>query len=196
MSTLGPAAVLSHAEVESLLCAILPPDRRRDSSTAVRNHALVTLLYRTGLRCGEALQLTLGDLRLEHERPTLRVKSGKTEEATRTVGLSQDLLISLERWLRIRRRLPGKHAFCTLKGERLDSGYVREMLARKGKQAGIERCHPHALRATLAVELVLEGQSLPVVRDVLGHRSLVSTDYYLRRVFPDKAVDALVARGT
>jgi site-specific recombinase XerD len=53
------------------------------------------------------------------------------------------------------------------------------------------RVHPHALRATLAVEMCAEGVPLPAIRDVLGHTNLSVTDAYLRRVFPQQAIDAV-----
>ena len=72
---------------------------------------------------------------------------------------------------------------------------MRALLARLGEKASVQRAHPHGLRATLAVELVMEGTPLPAVRDVLGHTSLAHTDAYLRRVFPELAVTALTRRG-
>jgi integrase/recombinase XerC len=193
MSALGPAAVYEHDEVARLLASILPAGV--SAPTKVRNHALVLLLYRTGLRCGEALELRVADVRLDGERPTLRVRRGKTNAAARTVGLSPDVVSSLSRWLDLRAHLAGDRVFCTLRGTPLDGGYVREMLARKGRQVGIQRLHPHGLRATIAVQLTREGHPLPVVRDVLGHTSISSTDFYLKRIFPELAVDALVSRG-
>ena len=56
--------------------------------------------------------------------------------------------------------------------------------------------HPHAFRATLAVEMCLEGVPLPAIRDVLGHANLSVTDAYLRRVFPAHAIDAVRNRRT
>jgi site-specific recombinase XerD len=185
--------VYDRDEVTALLAQIHPPNRRRVGRTVIRNSALVVLLYRTGLRCSEALDLEMRDLRLGRDSPTLFVRCGKLRKS-RLVGLSADVVDALARWLEIRADLPGEHVFCTLRGTRLDNGYVREMISRKGREAGIPRAHPHAFRATLAVELVSEGASLPVVRDVLGHANIAYTDAYLRRVFPEQAVDALVNR--
>lgn len=56
------------------------------------------------------------------------------------------------------------------------------------------RVHPHAFRATLAVEMCVEGVPLPAIRDVLGHTNLSVTDAYLRRVFPQQAIDAVRSR--
>ena len=62
---------------------------------------------------------------------------------------------------------------------------------RRAKGAVQRRVHPHAFRATLAVEMCVEGVPLPAIRDVLGHTNLSVTDAYLRRVFPQQAIDAV-----
>jgi type 1 fimbriae regulatory protein FimB/type 1 fimbriae regulatory protein FimE len=108
------------------------------------------------------------------------------------VGAHAELVSALRDWLQL--RPDSRWVFCTLSGRRLDPGYVRAMLSRKGELVGVARVHPHAFRATLAVELVREGKSLPAVRDVLGHSNLAHTDAYLRRVFPQLAIGALVDR--
>ncbi len=190
-SHLGPANVLSEAEVRRVLACCADKRRRRRAATRERNYALVMLLWRTGLRCSEALDLEPGDLRCDGPVATLRVRHGKLGKA-RTVGVHAEVQGALEDWLVL--RPPGRWLFCTLAGARLDDGYVRAMLSRKGREAGVHRVHPHAFRATLAVELVREGVSLPAVRDVLGHSSIAHTDAYLRRVFPELAVGALVNR--
>ncbi len=183
---LGPAAFLSEAEVETILRSF-----SRKAPTSVRNRALVTLFYRTGLRCSEALDLAPGDLRLDSERPTLLVRSGKGD-VSRVVGIHANAVEALRRWLKVRPE--SGFVFCTLTGGRLDDGYVRTMLRRKARKTGVARVHPHAFRATLAVELVLEGVPLPAVRDVLGHASFHTTDCYVRRVFPELAISAVIDR--
>jgi site-specific recombinase XerD len=187
---IGPAAVLSAAEVERVICAC-----RGRGPTTKRNLALVTLLYRTGLRCGECISLQRASITLvkppDEGQSRLLVREGKGG-GSRVVGLHQDVVVALERWLAV---APDSDlVFCTLQGTRLDDGYVRAMLRRKAIRAGVGRCHPHAFRATLAVELVSEGVPLPAVRDVLGHHSIATTDLYLRRVFPEMAISAVIDR--
>lgn len=189
MRTLGPAEVLSETEVMRLIAQMSSPCR-----TQTRNRALVVILWRSGLRISEALDLRHRDISLDSEPPTLRVLDSKTSSGRRVVGLHRDAVDSMRAWLA--KAPESEYVFCSLKGYKLDSGYVRRVLAREGKRAGIRRCHPHAFRATLAVELVKEGVSLPAVRDVLGHSNLANTDAYLRRVFPEMAISALVDRHT
>ena len=193
---LGPAAVYSPEQVERILEQVKPG--RRPSPTRLRNYSLLLLLYRTGMRRGEAINLQLTDLRLGRETPMLVINKGKTKNAQRTIGVSPDAAAALRAWLEVRRRYPGTHVFCRIiepSGSPLQGRYVHALVARSGKKADVERAHPHGMRATLAVELIDEGASLPVVRDVLGHGSIATTDAYLRRTYPEKAVAVLARRG-
>jgi len=104
----------------------------------------------------------------------------------------------LERWLDKRRALglSGRRPiFCTLRGEPLDSSYVRRLLPRLAVKAGIEkRVHAHGLRHAHAAELAAEGLPVNVVQQQLGHGSLATTDRYLRHIAPRERVEAMRAR--
>ncbi|MGH2908725.1 MAG: tyrosine-type recombinase/integrase [Solirubrobacteraceae bacterium] len=185
-----PPEVLSEAEVIGLLkaCSSRAP-------TGVRNRALIAVLWRCGLRISEALSLELRDVDLQ--AGTVRVRHGKGDRS-RTVGIDEQTTALLARWIDRRKKLsPGARApiFCTLQGGRLDSSYVRRMLPRLAKRAGVERrVHAHGLRHTYASELAREGTAINVIRDALGHTSLAVTDRYLRDVAPTHVIDTMRAR--
>jgi site-specific recombinase XerD len=90
--------------------------------------------------------------------------------------------------------LTGRHpVFATISrnnfGHELDAGYVRQVLPRLAKRAGIEhRVHPHAPRHSLARPLAHEGGPLRVISDQLGHASVGVTDRYLRKISPTELV--------
>jgi len=163
--------------------------------TGVRNRALIAVLWRCGLRISEALGLELRDVHLD--AGTVRVRHGKGDRS-RTVGLDEQTAALLARWLDRRKKLgAGARApiFCTLQGGRLDSSYVRRLLPRLARKAGIERrVHAHGLRHTYAAELAREGTAINVIRDALGHTSLAVTDRYLRDVAPTHVIDTIRAR--
>ncbi len=163
--------------------------------TGVRNRALIAVLWRCGLRISEALQLELRDVDLQ--AGTVRVRHGKGDRS-RTVGLDEQTTALLARWLDRRRKLgAGARApiFCTLQGGRLDSSYVRRLLPRLARKAGIDRrVHAHGLRHTYAAELAREGTAINVIRDALGHTSLAVTDRYLRDVAPTHVIDTMRGR--
>ena len=144
-----PPEVLTEAEVLALIRACSPR-----APTGIRNRALIAVLWRTGLRISEALALELRDVDLE--AGTLRVRHGKGDKS-RTLGIDEQTAALLARWLDRRRALsPGARApiFCTLAGGRLDTSYIRQLLPRLARKAGIEkRTHAHGLRHTYAAEL-------------------------------------------
>lgn len=193
---LGPAAVLTEPDIRAILATF-----SRRAPTGIRNRALVLTLWRTGLRISEALDLERGDLALDGGTPTLTVRRGKGGRS-RVVGVHQEAAAALEHWHAARARAGAGRArpvFCCIdrrmRGQPMQRTYVAQMLTRKAQQAGVTaRVHPHAFRATLAVELAREGVPLPAIRDVLGHSNVAHTDAYLRRVFPADAIAAVVDR--
>lgn len=186
-----PPEVLTEAEVSALLRAC-----SNRAPTGVRNRALIVLMYRGGLRVGEALALRPKDL--DRAAGTIRVLHGKGDKA-RTVGLDPQAFAVLERWLdrRAARGING-HApiFCTLAGQPVSSSYVRVLLPRLAKKAGIvKRVHPHGLRHTHAAELAREGVPARLIQEQLGHGSLQTTDAYLRKIAPQDLINAMQKRA-
>ena len=179
------ADLLSREEIEALIqqCSGRAP-------TGIRNRALLGILWRAGLRIGEALALQPKDLDLASA--TLVVQHGKGDKR-RVVGLDPGTVALLERWLVSRKKLGvGVRApvFCTLRGEGIDQSYVRHLLPRLASKVGIEkRVHAHGLRHRYATELEQEGATISTIRDLLGHSSAATTDKYLRRLGAGEAVE-------
>ena len=157
----------------------------RRAPTGIRDRALITVMYRAGLRCEEALDLKPADI--DPDRGTIRVLHGKGDH-DRTVSVDDGALAVVQLWLDARAKLGinGRHKlFCTLAGTPLYSSQVRAMVTRRAARAGIDkRVHPHALRHTHAAELVAEGVPVNVIQAQLGHVSLATTDIYLRHIAP------------
>jgi site-specific recombinase XerD len=149
---------------------------------------LIVILYRTGLRISEALDLEPRDLGDQ----TIRVRHGKGDQC-RVVGVDAGAWAVLQSW--IRARPAGLTLFCTLKGAQIKTQYVRKLLHRLAEKAGIEkRVHPHGLRHTFAFELVSEGVPIHIISKQLGHRNISTTDIYLRHLNPAVVVDAMKGR--
>lgn len=164
----------------------------RRAPSGIRNCALIAVLWRCGLRIGEARGLAVKDL--DADSGTLVVQRGKGGKR-RVVGVDAGTVALLERWLEVRRRrdISGSAPlFCSLVGKPLDLSYVRHLLPRLARKAGIERrVHAHGLRHAFAVDMVRSGAPLYVVRDALGHASIATTQVYLSRVGAHEAVDAM-----
>lgn len=190
-----PPVVLAADEVRALMAAC-----SRSAPTGIRDRALIALLWRTGLRISEALDLRPGDV--DAKRGTVRVGNGKGGKH-RTVGIDDDALVLVERWQDVRsaRGISGRAPlFCTItedeprpdlrrerreRGTRLSGQQVRAMLKRRAARAGVERrVSPHAFRHTMSAEWVEEGRTLQQIQAQLGHASLDGTAHYLRKIAP------------
>ena len=165
------------------------------AATGVRNRALIAVLYRAGLRISEALALYPKDL--DPANSTIRVLHGKGDH-DRVVGLDAGAWAILEVWLE-RRAAAGinGHArvLCTLKGKPVKPAYVRGLLPRLARKAGIDkRVHAHGLRHTHAYELAGEGTPIHLIQAQLGHSSVATTDRYIKHLNPSAVVEAMKAR--
>ena len=154
---------------------------------ALRNRALLEVLYGSGLRRQEACDLTLAGVDFEHE--TLRVvgKGGKA----RTVPLTEPSVDALRTWLAGgrpllaagRREAAGSApVFVSRSGGRLDGSSVYRVVAGELRRAG-RAGGPHLLRHATATHLLegpegADGAHLRVVQEILGHGSLATTQRY------------------
>jgi site-specific recombinase XerD len=134
---------------------------------ALRNRALVELVYSAGLRSREAVDLDLADLDFEQELVRVRGKGGKE----RVVPLGEEAAHWLARYLREARPTLVRGAqnalFVSIRGARLDTSTLRRIAP-----------HPHRLRHAFATHLVEGGADLRTVQELLGHSSLSTTQIY------------------
>jgi len=186
-----PAEVLTDAEVEALIgvCSSRAP-------TGIRNRALIAVMRWCGLRITEALDLYPKDVDLQ--AGTIRILHGKGDKA-RTVGVGQTAAAFLARWMdqRAKLGLNGRQVvFCTLKGEPMESAYVRALMPRLARKAGIDkRVHAHGLRHTHAASLAKANIPLNVIQAQLGHSNVATTSRYLAHVAPQQVINAIKELG-
>ena len=162
---------LNPDEVHSLLAAC-----GSKSSTGLRNRALIVVLWRAGLRIAESLALHPRDL----DDGVLRLRRGKGSKS-RVVALDPEAIAVVQAWLERKSRLGiGGPILSTLKGQPLLPSYVRNLLPRLARKAGIaKRVHAHGLRHTFAAELADERADIRVIQHALGHSSLATTQRYV-----------------
>jgi site-specific recombinase XerD len=150
-----------------------------DEPLALRNRALVELVYSCGLRSAEAVALDLQDVDFEQEHVHVRGKGGKE----RVVPLGEEAAWWVARYLRDARPALARGAndalFLSVRGRRLDTSTLRRVLP-----------HPHRLRHAFATHLLEGGADLRTIQELLGHSSLSTTQVYshvdgrrLRRVY-------------
>jgi site-specific recombinase XerD len=185
-----PVELLAPDEVQALMdvCG-------RRAPTGVRNRAMICLLYRTGLRIAEALRLAHKDISLDTR--SLVVLHGKGNKR-RVVGIDDAVTAELRRWFAAKRKIKlglATPVFCTLDGEPVQGAYVRMLLPRLAKRAGIlKRVHAHALRHTFSSELASEGVPINVIQQALGHSSVQTTSRYLDHIAPMQVIHTLSSR--
>ena len=186
-----PPEVLTTNEVWALVKAC-----GRRSWAGARNRALIIVLWRTGLRCAEALALRTVDI--DAEACTVHVMRGKGGKS-RTVGMDPGSFVVIEQWLQVRQELGVKQSaplFCTASGGPVSSAYVRATIRRLGIRASIaKRVHAHMLRHTMAFELRQDGEDIGVISKQLGHSSIATTARYLDHVAPAAVIDAMRKRS-
>lgn len=190
-STKLPPEVYTPLEIRQLITAC-----GKRSSSGLRNAALIATLFGTGLRISEALALKPVDVDLV--AGTVRVIHGKGDKF-RVVALDSDCQATLEIWLQRRKAigLNGREPiFCNISknvfGGSIKDSYIRVMLPRLGKRAGInKRIHAHGMRHSLAAQMSSEGTILTTISSQLGHSSVAVTDKYLQKVSAHKLVEAM-----
>jgi site-specific recombinase XerD len=162
------------AEVDATLEAL-----EGEGPLALRNRALLELVYSAGLRSAEAVGLDLGDVDFEQELVHVRGKGGKE----RVVPLGEEAAHWVARYVREARpalvRAADNAMFLSARGRRLDTSTLRRLLP-----------HPHRLRHAFATHLLEGGADLRTIQELLGHSSLSTTQVYshvdgrrLRRVY-------------
>jgi integrase/recombinase XerD len=167
--------VLTRGEVEKLLS-----QPRGNSPQALRDRALLELMYASGLRASEAIGLELNDLDVEER--VLRARGKGSKE--RVVPIGQAALKALTAYLkRGRHELAKQRAepfvFLNFRGGQLTRQGLYKIVRRHATTAGLaDRMSPHTLRHTFATHLLAGGCDLRSVQEMLGHADVSTTQLY------------------
>jgi len=167
---------LSSDELARLLEA--PP---AESPMGLRDRAILETLYSAGLRVSELVGLDAGDLDLGEGVVRVRGK-GRRE---RMAPIGSFAAKALRRWLRVRRIGPGEPQgngaplFVNKFGRRLTTRSVGRLLEKYLALTGLDRrTTPHTLRHSFATHLLDRGADIRSVQELLGHKSLLTTQIY------------------
>jgi integrase/recombinase XerC len=190
---------LTTDEIEQLLNA--PPSA---DPFGIRDRAILETMYSAGLRVGELVSINLGDLSLTEGLVRVRGKGRKE----RFAPLGSFAVKAIQRWFSIRRELldglldaAGNHrtvpkrskaakinpktlpaetpVFLNKFGGRLTTRSIARMLEKYLQMTGLDhRTHPHTLRHSFATHLMNNGADIRSVQELLGHKSLITTQIY------------------
>ena len=143
-----------------------------------RDTAIVTLLLGMGLRLSELVELSIGDVNFEDS--TIKVTRKGNQE--RILPANEAVLNSIRRYLKTRKNVGIKDPlFLSTHNKRIDSASVWRIVKKYLKLAQIEKdkLSPHTLRHTFATVLLKQGENILIIKELLSHKNLRTTERYL-----------------
>lgn len=157
--------IISDEEIEKL----------RDNCSCVRDQAIIDLLYSTGIRVGELVNLNISDIDFEARECIVYGKGDKE----RRVYFDAKAKLHLKEYLR-ERKDKNPALFVTLNSpyERLKISGVELRLRRLGRSINLDRIHPHKFRRTMATRAIDKGMPIEQVQKILGHSQIDTTMQY------------------
>lgn len=157
---------------------------------AIRDFAVLTLVYSCALRISEAVNLKM--INIDLKRQYIRVCDSKGDD--RMVYIPDPTIDVLKQWLEIRPENNNPYFFCNVKGttrpgeepKPLGRDYYNKLISRLADETGVrlaggqelQKPHPHTLRHTRAMNYLDSGIDLNVIQKLLGHKNLATTQVY------------------
>jgi integrase/recombinase XerC len=149
-----------------------------DDTLGLRDHAMLELLYSSGLRLAELVALDLGDVDFSERVVRVTGKGAKT----RVIPVGSKAVIALQAWLKVRPRqqAAGETAlFTSRNGKRLGHRAVQQRVKQWARRKGIPGdLHPHTLRHSFASHVLESSGDLRAVQELLGHADISTTQVY------------------
>ncbi|GAB77491.1 site-specific tyrosine recombinase XerD [Austwickia chelonae] len=168
---------MSTTDIERLLAAA----SLGDTPVALRDRALLELLYGSGARISEAIGLDIDDIDIDAGTVRLRGKGGKE----RVLPVGQYAREAVGAYLvrgrpqLVKGRLPGPAVFLNQRGGRLSRQSAWALLQGAAERAGLKNAvSPHTLRHSFATHMLEGGADVRVVQELLGHASVATTQIY------------------
>lgn len=167
--------VLTLDEIEHMLDAI---DLSKDEGQ--RNLAIIEVLYGSGLRVSELINLKLSNVHIDEKYMLVEGKGSKQ----RLVPLSDEAIKQIEFWMQDRCHLPIKpgnedYLFLNRRGAKLTRVMILIIVKDLAERAGIKKnISPHTFRHSFATHLLEGGANLRMIQMMLGHENLVTTEIY------------------
>lgn len=156
--------VISKQEVRALLV----------HTNNIKHHCIISLLYSTGIRRGELVNLKLEDI--DSKRMLIRIHDAKGGKSRVTL-LSNKILTDLRAYFRLYK--PKTYLFEGQKGGKYSANSVLKIVKTAAQRANIKNeVSPHILRHSFATHLLESGTSIRFIQQLLGHNSIKTTEIY------------------
>ncbi len=180
--TKAPSRIVAFLETDELARILAVPSRESEGVIALRDKAILELLFSTGLRVSELAYLKIDGINLKRDEFSVRGKGDKA----RVVFLSDAAKEAIKVYLTTRR---DTSLFLFISHDRAKRGReesgplsprsIQRLVERYAKVAGItKRITPHTLRHTFATDLLMNGADIRSVQSMLGHASISTTQVY------------------
>jgi integrase/recombinase XerC len=170
-------AFLTEKQAHDLEDATGTDSTKQDPADALRNRAIVELLYGSGMRLSELYSCDVGTI--EYKRATVRVLGkGKKE---RVVPVTEQAVSAIREYLDMRKTAKATDAplFANDKGGRLSRRQIERIVCRElSRVSQQKKKSPHVLRHSFATHLLDQGADIRAVKELLGHASLSTTQIY------------------
>ena len=150
-------------------------EKLRDNCTEIRDLAIIDLLYSTGIRVGELVNLNIEDIDLEGRECVVYGKGDKE----RRVYFDAKAKVHLKEYIK-KRQDKNKALFVTLDAphDRLKISGVEIRLRQLGRKLQLDKIHPHKFRRTMATRAIDKGMPIEQVQKILGHSQIDTTMQY------------------
>ncbi len=154
-------------------------DIKSQAPLALRDKAMLELMYSAGLRLSELVSLDVSNIDLQDSSLTVEGKGGKARFA-HIGGKAKQAVLA---WLKIRpqllKELDEAAVFINNRGQRLSARGVQQRLLHWAKQQGLAmNLHPHMLRHSFATHLLESSSNIRAVQELLGHADISTTQVY------------------
>ena len=180
----GPSKAVDYLTVEAIMLLLKEPDA--SSYSGIRDLAILSLLYESGCRVQELIDLKYGDLSLNS--PATISVTGKGNK-TRIIPISNKVVSILNKYTAIYKISDSTEMLFTNKQAKpLTRSGISYILKKHSDSAriknpqifGMATVHPHVLRHSKAMHLLESGVNLIYIRDFLGHSSVITTEIYAK----------------
>lgn len=184
----GDMRFLTKGETKALLDAAM--------ARSARDHAMILLAYRHGLRASETCNIMMQNIDLE--AGNIRCERGKGSVCN-WQQIGADEVKAVRKWLRLRPKTDDPHLFVSQRGGAMSRSQFFRVFAALAEEAGIpaEKRHPHVLKHSLGTHLANAGLPVQVIQSRLGHRNVQNTMIYLQisNAYVDKAFEVALGNG-
>lgn len=163
---------------------LLEENKKRDDDLMLRDQCILELLYSSGIRASELVNIRLTDIAIKQRSIRILGKGNKE----RVVPFNESTRVAMEKYIKDSRpkllernpqNVTDNHLFLNDKGRPLTTRGLEFILKNVENRTGLNYgLHPHLLRHSFATHLLEEGADLRVIQELLGHESLNTTQIY------------------